>query len=187
MDPHSTVLQHPYYIYLRDESQLTQVHHALQIDESKNKVSLTGNTLSGEHKIAKHPVIFSMVEHLENSNELNENKLTAIFHLGSEVCGHPGIVHGGMLATLLDENLCRCAFPLFSGKIGVTASLKIDYRSPTLANSFVVLKAWTTSKSGRKVHVKGIIETLSMNSDAPKLLAEAEMLVIEPRWADKLS
>lgn len=29
----------------------------------------------------------------------------AVVHLGSDLCGHIGIVHGGMIATLLDEIL----------------------------------------------------------------------------------
>ena len=37
-----------------------------------------------------------------------------IVHLGSEVCGHEGIVHGGLLAALLDDSLARTVSMLFA-------------------------------------------------------------------------
>lgn len=32
-------------------------------------------------------------------------ELTFILHLGKNLCGHDGIVHGGLAATILDEAL----------------------------------------------------------------------------------
>lgn len=78
-------------------------------------------------------------------------------HLGRKLCGHDGIVHGGLIATLLDETLAWtvCVYSLFCSsrvtdclrprrdeqalvnlpeQIGVTASLNIKYRAPTKAD-----------------------------------------------------
>jgi len=30
-----------------------------------------------------------------------------VMHLGSSMCGHEGVIHGGLLATVLDESLGR--------------------------------------------------------------------------------
>lgn len=94
-----------------------------------------------------------------------------------------GIIHGGLLATLLDEGLARCGFSALPNKIGVTANLNINYRNPAPAGSYVVLKAEMTKVEGRKVWVKGRIELLGDTVEPGKLLVEAEGLFIEPKYA----
>lgn len=113
------------------------------------------------------------------------SELVSLQHLGPALCGHPGIVHGGLLATLLDEGLARCCFPALPNKVGVTASLKIDYRKPCMANQYVVLRAETTKVEGRKAWVKGRLETLvdEDSGEEPMVLVEAEALFIEPKQA----
>lgn len=32
-------------------------------------------------------------------------ELTSVLHLGKNICGHDGIIHGGLAATMLDEAL----------------------------------------------------------------------------------
>jgi len=44
--------------------------------------------------------------------------------------------------------------------IGVTANLNINYRSPCMADQFVVVRTQLDSKQGRKVKVSGYMETL---------------------------
>lgn len=110
-------------------------------------------------------------------------KLVSISYLGTDLCGHVGIIHGGLLATLLDEGLARCGFAALPNKIGVTASLTINYRKPATAGSFVVLKAETIKVEGRKVWVKGRIETLERDQKPGKVLVEAEGLFVEPKNA----
>lgn len=104
-------------------------------------------------------------------------------HLGSDVCSYSGIVHGGLLATMLDECLTRCCCPVFSAKVGVTANLSINYRNPAKANSFYVLKAMVTEIQGRKAWVEGRIETLPLAGTEPTLIAEAKSLFLEPKKA----
>lgn len=115
--------------------------------------------------------------------EKGGKSLVSISYLGTDLCGHPGIVHGGFLATMLDEGLARCCFPALPNKIGVTANLNINYRSPAPAGAFVVLRAKTTKVEGRKAWVEGHIETLVGEGEKPVILAEASALFIEPRQA----
>ena len=35
----------------------------------------------------------------------DQTEVVAAEHLGKDLCGHPKIIHGGMIATLLDEIL----------------------------------------------------------------------------------
>ena len=127
----------------------------------------------GPGKIPVPPLVF-----------LQEGKdLLSMSYLGTDLCGHVGIVHGGLLATLCDEGLARCGFSALPNKIGVTASLTVNYKNPTPAGSFVVLKAETTKVEGRKVWVKGRIELLTETDEPGKVLVEAEGLFIEPKYA----
>ncbi len=99
------------------------------------------------------------------------------------MCGHAGMVHGGLLATLMDEGMARCCFAALPNKICVTARLTVNYRAPTPAGGFVVLKAEVLKVEGRKVWVQGRIETLGDGIEPGKLLADAEGLFVEPKYA----
>ena len=109
--------------------------------------------------------------------------MVSISYLGKDLCGHPGIIHGGFLATMLDEGMARCCFAALPNKVGMTANLNINYRAPAPAGAFVVLRAKTTKVEGRKAWVEGHIETLVGEGETPVILADATALFIEPRQA----
>jgi acyl-coenzyme A thioesterase PaaI-like protein len=161
------LLQNPKYIASRPH---------LKIPEKLRAQNLTGGTLMGPDKIAVPPLQFS-------TND--GSSFVSFQYLGPALCGHPGIVHGGLLATLLDEGLARCCFPALPNKVAVTASLKIDYKAPCMAGQVVVLRAETTKVEGRKAWVKGWLETLADEGKGEKsvVLTEGEALFIEPRQA----
>lgn len=75
--------------------------------------------------------------------------------------GHDGIIHGGLLATILDEALARTAFMNLPSKIGVTANLDINYKLPTKADQFIVVKTRIAEVKGRKATVIGQVEDLN--------------------------
>ncbi|KAF1911791.1 HotDog domain-containing protein [Ampelomyces quisqualis] len=148
----------------------------LKIPEKLRAQNLTGGTLLGGDKIAVPPLQF---------RTRDGSTFVSLQYLGPALCGHPGIVHGGLLATLLDEGLARCCFPALPNKVAVTASLKIDYKAPCMAGQVVVLRAETIKVEGRKAWVKGWLETLADETKGEKsvVLTEAEALFIEPRQA----
>lgn len=158
--------------------------------------SLTASTLIGESKIPVPPLMFTKGDKGE--------ELVAISYLGSDLCGHVGIIHGGLLATMLDEGLARCCFAALPSKVGVTARLELDFRKPAKSDGFVVLKARTEKVEGRKAWVRGRVEVLPMPTsgkvediltveegakdgspfeDKGTVLVEAEGLFVEPKWA----
>ena len=164
---------HPLSLVLRSNSEYVESRPHLRFVDDHRKHSLTGGTLLGPGKIPVPPLVF-----------LREGKdLVSISYLGTDLCGHVGIIHGGLLATLCDEGLARCGFSALPNKIGVTATLTVNYRNPAPAGSFVVLKAETTKVEGRKVWVKGRIELLGETQEPGKVLCEAEGLFIEPKYA----
>lgn len=151
----------------------------LKIPAQLRAQNLTGGTLLGDDKIAVPPLQFSTED---------GSTFVSIQYLGPALCGHPGIVHGGLLATLLDEGLARCCFPALPNKVAVTASLNITYKAPVMAGQVVVLRAETTKVEGRKAWVKGWLETLvdEEKGEKPVRLTEGEALFIEPRQAAQM-
>ncbi|KAK4461375.1 putative mitochondrial membrane protein FMP10 [Cladorrhinum samala] len=67
-------------------------------------------------------------------------ELISVIYFGASTIGWPGVVHGGCLATILDESCGRAAFKQWGGLTGVTASLTLQYKKATLANGFYVIK-----------------------------------------------
>lgn len=108
----------------------------------------------------------------------DESEGFIVVHVGRGLCGHDGLVHGGLLATLLDEALARTATQNLPEKIGVTANLSVNYRAPTRADQFVVMRIRLLEAKGRKVRVSGTVEDLDGN-----VLIESSGLFVQPRYA----
>lgn len=174
------IQNHPLSQSLRANPDFTESRPHLKIPEEMRKHNLTGGTLAGPHKIVVPPFIWS---------EKGGKSLVALFYLGDDVCGHPGIVHGGLLATILDEALARCCFPALPNKVGMTANLNINYRKPAPAGRYYLLRAKTVNVEGRKAWVDGHIETLEEQGKEPTVCAQASALYVEPKqaaWMTKL-
>ncbi|RFU30025.1 hypothetical protein B7463_g6327, partial [Scytalidium lignicola] len=169
---------HPLTTEMRSNPEFSEARPHLKTPPSHTKHSLTIGSLIGPGKIVVPPI--SWTEHGGKS-------LVSISYLGSDVCGHPGIVHGGLLATMLDEGLAWCCFGALPNKVGMTVNLNINYRNPTPAGAFVVLRARTTKVEGRKAWVEGRIETLVGEGETPVVLAEAQALFVEPRQAANMA
>lgn len=116
-------------------------------------------------------------------------ELVSISYFGHDLCGHPGILHGGLLATMLDEGMVRACVPALPHRVGMTASLDINYRAPAMAGNYLCLRAKTIKVEGRKAWVEGWIETLVDESkgEKPVRLVEASALIIEPRQAASMA
>lgn len=174
VDTHIT--KHALAEELRKNPNLLESRPHLKIPEPIRATNLTGGTLAGPGRLVAPPLVFS---------DKDGKEIYVLFYLGEQLCGHPGIVHGGMLATLLDEGLARCCFPALPNKVGVTANLKVNYKKPTKAGDYYVLKAKTTKVEGRKAWVNGWIERLDPATveGAGEVFVDAEALFIEPRNA----
>jgi uncharacterized protein (TIGR00369 family) len=81
------------------------------------------------------------------------------FRLGAEYQGGPGFIHGGIIATVLDEvmgKVCR-----FRGVRAVTAELDIKYLKPVLVDVDLVVEGYETEMTGRNLHLVGEIRDAS--------------------------
>lgn len=101
-----------------------------------------------------------------------------IVYLGSGIDGWLGIVHGGALATLMDESLGRVAALTFPARTGVTANLNVNYRAPVDANDFYVVHTQLDPERSteRKAFVEGQLRGLT-----GKVYVEAEALFVVPK------
>lgn len=146
---------------------------------------LTSGLLKGPGYLTVEPLVFQDVE--------SKGEIVIFYHVGDKLDGHDGIVHGGFLATIMDEGLTRCGFPRLPNKYGVTGTLELNYRSPTPSNSYIMLKGQVDNVKGRRAVAKGKLQTLpkyhvdgnsnSILDEEPRLLVESEILVVEPKWA----
>ena len=66
--------------------------------EERRMCSLTAGALRGPGKLALLPLM---------RVRKDESESYVFLHLGRLLCGHEGIIHGGLLATILDESLWR--------------------------------------------------------------------------------
>ncbi|TDZ99539.1 UPF0644 protein [Colletotrichum sidae] len=165
---------HPLSTELRKSPAMSESRPHMRLPEILRRHNLTGGTLLGPGRITVPPFCWT---------EESGKSLVSISHLGTDMCGHPGIVHGGLLATILDEGLARCCFGALPHNVGVTAKLEIDYKRPVHAGTYVVLRARTLKVEGRKAWVEGQLETLATEGEEPVLLAQATALFVSPRFA----
>lgn len=166
---------HPLVATLRADPDFIESRPHMKIPPAWRRHNLTGGTLMRHGKMVIPP--FSWTERTGKS-------YVQITHVGTDLCGHMGIIHGGFLATMLDEGLARCCFPVLPFNVGMTAKLEINYKAPATADQYLVLRATTVKAEGRKAWVEGHIETLpTEEGQEPTILATASALYISPRQA----
>ncbi|KAI8814082.1 HotDog domain-containing protein [Cladochytrium replicatum] len=145
---------------------------------------LTAGTLAGENRLAHYPKIYFAKDEDLNQETTSEGilryvpssrEVIEILHFGKSLCGHDGIVHGGFLATILDEATAKTAIPHLPGKTGFTANLNINYRRPVPADRFYIAYSRLTKVDGRKAFTEGKIRAV--------VHVEATALFIAPRPA----
>lgn len=131
------------------------------------------------------------------------NAISALFALGDGMNGHPSILHGGIVATILDEamgfwlnvNSERAhmlavstghkAGELADGTGAFTAQLNIKYLKPVKAPGLLLAKVRLVKVEGRKIWLRGVITQKSGQVDELDghmiECAVGEALFVEPR------
>lgn len=72
------------------------------------------------------------------------------------VAGAPGIVHGGIQGTVLDEVLCMAAFAKHATPV-VTGELTVRYRRPTPVGVPLLVRGRIVEVDGRRFTIEGAI------------------------------
>ncbi|KAI3401471.1 hypothetical protein diail_10905 [Diaporthe ilicicola] len=114
------------------------------------------------------------------------SEIKGLITLGHNLDGHPGVCHGGIVATIFDEVL---GYAAPGGRLHgegedggapvsayVTAYLNTTYLRPVRTPGTVLVVAQTTKVEGRKIYVEA-----SMEDGEGNKLARAEALFVEAK------
>ncbi len=105
-----------------------------------------------------------------------DGRATGRVTVGKPHEGPPGLVHGGVVATLLDHVLARSLRA--AGRGGLTATLTVRYRRPVHLGVPLLLTAEMGETDGRRTTAHALL----VAEDAPEVvLAEAEGLFVALR------
>jgi acyl-coenzyme A thioesterase PaaI-like protein len=70
----------------------------------------------------------------------DESRVVATFDCGDAFQGYEGILHGGIICSLLDGAMTNCLFAY--GTVTVTGELTVQFKQPVAASRPAVVKAW---------------------------------------------
>ncbi|MGE5449978.1 MAG: PaaI family thioesterase [Methanomassiliicoccales archaeon] len=109
-------------------------------------------------------------------NDQDANQVWSKVVVPEEFNSYPHIVHGGIVAALLDETVGRAV--LLDGNIErlmVTAKLDIRYRKPTPAGKELMVVGWVLRENGNRARVAGEIRLADGT-----VTAECKALIVRP-------
>ena len=112
----------------------------------------------------------------DRQNLHHRHIVTALVHFGDSLDGHPGIVHGGILALALDD-IFGFSFHAIGVPMAFTANLSLDYRTSLPADSSVLIHVFLKKRENRKLYFKADVTSL----DGEVLYTESSCLYIVPR------
>ena len=104
--------------------------------------------------------------HLTFEQDDATNRIRGSFRLGPEYQGGANFIHGGIIATVLDEvmgKVCR-----FRNARAVTAELTIEYLKPVPIDADLEIEGKEIEMNGRNIHIAGEIR-----NQAGQVLARA--------------
>jgi len=107
---------------------------------------------------------------------LDGESVLAHFVLTEAHQGAPGLAHGGVLASAMDEALGTAAWLL--GHRYVTGRLETDFIAPVPVGSVVHLRAWCNGVDGRKAYLEG--EARIGAPDGPVAVRAAALFIEVP-------
>lgn len=111
---------------------------------------------------------------LEFEQDDERRRIVGRFRLGPEYQGGAGFIHGGIIATLLDEAMGKVN--RFRGVRAMTAELTVEYLKPVRVDEEISVEGWETEKSGRN-----LIHAGEIRNAAGELLARGRGRFVEER------
>jgi len=92
---------------------------------------------------------------LEIKSDKTLKKAWAVTKIDKKFCGWNGIVHGGIISTVLDEIMAYAAFTVYES--GVTGEITVRFRKPIPVESEILVEGFVESVKGRVCYAKGKI------------------------------
>jgi acyl-coenzyme A thioesterase PaaI-like protein len=127
----------------------------------------------------RNPIGLKMVFH----EDYEQKRVLARLSVPECYRSYPGVVHGGIVATILDETSGR-ALMIYSGDINdffVTAKMEVRYRRATPTETPLVAVGWV-ERYGERARVRGELRLAEGGPEEPVMvLAECTSLVVRPQ------
>ena len=112
--------------------------------------------------------------------KLKGDKIQAEFIPDKRFEGFDGIVHGGIVATVLDEAMVKLAFEM--GMNAVTSKINVELKKPTIVGKRYFVMGEIVEEKEKTVQTKAILE------DGEKgLIAQAEAVLVKRKMVDRKS
>jgi uncharacterized protein (TIGR00369 family) len=102
------------------------------------------------------------------------DEVTCDLTVTSKHQSYPGLVHGGVIASILDETGGRTAMIGDHNRSFVTASLQVRYRKPVPLETPLRAVGKLVRRQGRRV-----LAHAEIRSPADEVLAEADLLLVD--------
>lgn len=165
---HSQAEKLPLVKALSEDSEWENYPAYTSIPEESRAGRLTTGPLAGARALGGYQHVF----HNSNTGEV----ITVVW-FGGAIAGFPGVVHGGVLATVLDESLGRCAMKVLDGGTGVTANLEIGYLKPVLTNGWGIIRCLPGEEGEGINKERGMVGGLDRVVEGVKAKAEGKRKV----------
>lgn len=81
-----------------------------------------------------------------------DGSVSATFLGHAAIEGYPGMLHGGIIATLLDGAMANCLFA--RGLRGMTVELRVRYHAPVAAAETISVRAWFENSTHGLHHLR---------------------------------
>jgi uncharacterized protein (TIGR00369 family) len=97
--------------------------------------------------------------HLTFEQDDAARRIRGVFRLSADYQGATGFIHGGIIATLLDEVMAKVS--RFGGEHAVTAELTVEYKRPVPVDEDIVVEGWEVKAAERNRFREGEIRDAS--------------------------
>jgi len=105
--------------------------------------------------------------------------ITATFTCGKDLEGYPGVVHGGIISSVLDGAMGHCMF--YRGQVAVTVEITTRFRHPVVINE----EATVSARIERAAHPLYLLEAQIVQAGQVKATAQGKFYD-QPELADIL-
>lgn len=99
--------------------------------------------------------------HLAFEQDDTARRIRGRFQLSADYQGATGFIHGGIIATLLDEVMSKAN--RFRKARAVTAELNVEYLKPVRVGEDLLVEGWETDAEGRNLFLQGEIRDANGN------------------------
>ncbi|KAA8894298.1 HotDog domain-containing protein [Sphaerosporella brunnea] len=166
---HPDFTAHPWALALLKSPNVRHRRDWLRCDYSDNTDTLLRRTVAATDSFRAYAALTQY--HPETGMIENLNLIS----LGTDLNAHQNLLHGGIVATLLDEIVGAAA------GLGFTAYLNVSFKKPVKTPAVVLLRSRVVKQEGRKIICAG-----SLEDGMGGMYASAEGMYVQPSGKLKL-